>query len=365
MGCKVDILIAVAQRGGVENIIKLMIPYLRKNRDWEIRVVQLVWEGDKWTDEETAFYPLLEGRKGHHLEEFVSVYAEFLKENGSPDIVLATAWPYMCYVAKKANNMVGTPDTKVVSWLHAPVERYEAAGFGGYAYLALADAHLAISQLIAGSIASRLPGAKVLFVKNPVDFSKCRLVKSEHVSCKTEVKKLYFVGRLSEEKRLDLIIRAMQGLSGMWELHIVGDSEKAAFTQKLKRLAEECQVSEDICWLGWQENPWECAGEADALILASEYEGFPLAAIEALANGIPVIATPVSGITELIRPGVNGYIFPSGDWQMLHQILRMIATNQFPAIDPEVCKQSVAEHAPEHALADFSVKVESVLDATI
>ena len=132
----------------------------------------------------------------------------------------------------------------------------------------------------------------------------------------------------------------------------------------MKLLADECQLEEDICWMGWQPRPWELAGEADALILASDYEGFPLVAIEALSNGIPVISTPVSGIVELIKPGVNGYIFANGDWQMLHQILLMIATNQFPAIDPEVCKQSVAEHTPETALADFAAKVESLLSAT-
>ena len=190
MGYKVDILLAVAQRGGVENIINLMIPYLRNNRGWKIRVVQLVWEGNRWTDEDADFHPLLEGRKGHHLEEFVSAYAKFLKENGSPDVVLATAWPYMCYVAKKACNMVGMPDTKVVSWLHAPVERYEAAGFGGYAHLALADAHLAISKLIAGSITSNLPEAQVLEVKNPVDFTKCNPMYIKSALKKTEFKKM-------------------------------------------------------------------------------------------------------------------------------------------------------------------------------
>ena len=90
---KIDILLAVAEKGGAENVINMVVPYLQNQRNWDVRVVQLVWEGHTWTDKETPFYPLLMGREGHTLEEFVEAYAGFLKENGIPDMVLATAWP--------------------------------------------------------------------------------------------------------------------------------------------------------------------------------------------------------------------------------------------------------------------------------
>lgn len=357
----IDILIAVAEKGGVENIINMAVPYFQKQQKWDVRVVQLVWEGYTWTDKDTPFYPLLRGREGHTLEEFVTVYAEFLKDNGTPDVILATAWPYMCYVGKKALAMQGQgSSSRVISWLHAPVEQYEKAGYGGYSYLALADIHLAISQLIYEGLKEKFQDKLMVRVNNPVDFSKSVVRKDKSVSRETKCKKLYYVGRIAVEKRLDVIIRALGAANSVWELWIIGEGE-ADLRNALKRLADECYVSRRIHWMGWKKNPWEYAVLADALVLASEFEGFPLVAIEALANGIPVIATPVSGITELISPGVNGYMFPQEDWGFLANILNMMSEGKFPAIQPKSCKESVEKFDADIALADFSDKLQKLI----
>ena len=97
----IDIVIAVAERGGVENVINDTALYLKED-GWIVRIVQLVWEGINWTREGILFFPLLYGRAGHNLMEFTEAYMNFLHEKGKPDIVLATAWPYMSYVAQKA-----------------------------------------------------------------------------------------------------------------------------------------------------------------------------------------------------------------------------------------------------------------------
>lgn len=352
----IDILIAVAEKGGVENIINMVVPYFRNQRKWDVRVVQLVWEGYTWTDKDTPFYPLLRGREGHTLEEFVKVYAEFLKDNGVPDVVLATAWPYTCYIGKKALVMQDGSDTKVISWLHAPVEQYEKAGYGGYSYLALADMHLTISQLLYEGLKEKFSDKLMVRVNNPVDFSKSVVQNGKTVSREAKCKKLYYVGRIAVEKRLDVIIRALGAASSAWELWIIGDGD-ANLRSSLKGLADECHVSKRIHWMGWKKNPWEYAASADALVLASEFEGFPLVAIEALANGVPVISTPVSGITELISPGVNGYIFPKEDWKFLANILNMMAEGKLPAIQPEECKKSAASYDKKQAIPDFACKI--------
>lgn len=355
----VDILIAVAEKGGVENIIKMMVPYLEKQRGWNVRVVQLVWEGVCWTDEGTQYYPLLYGKDGHDLNEFVEAYVAFMKENGAPDVVLATAWPYMCYVAKKALAMTGNHSKKVVSWLHAPVERYKMAGYGGYEQLALADVHFSISKAIYDGIKNALPDSRVFMVRNPIDFDKCTKVNRKDENKNRVGLNLYFVGRISEEKRLEDIVNAFAMNAGECSLYIIGSGDDKYETH-IKTLIEQKELSEFVHWLGWRENPWEYVYDADAIILASEYEGFPLVAIESLANGIPVISTPVSGIVELIKPGVNGYLYPTGDWQTLAKILNMILTGMFPKIDEDVCRESVQEFAAVKAMDDFATKVEEI-----
>ena len=353
---KIDILLAVAEKSGGENVINMVVPYLQNQRNWDVRIVQLVWEGYTWTDKETSFYPLLWGREGHTLEEFVEVYAGFLKDNGIPDMVLATAWPYMCYVGKKALAMLGARDKKIISWLHAPVERYEASGYGGYAYMALADAHLAISRFIYDELKCNLADKLVVSVKNPVDFSKIVSKDNKSILREAASKKLLFVGRMSEQKRLDVIRRALSVADAVWQLWVVGDGE-AEIKTALKQLANHLHLRDRIHWMGWKSNPWEYASEADALVLASEFEGFALVAIEALARGIPVISTPVSGIPELISPGVNGYVFPKEDWGFLARILNMMAQGKLPAISPEDCINSAAPYEKEIAITDFTCKL--------
>lgn len=354
---KVDILIPVAEKGGCENIINMLVPFLQKERNWDIRVVQLIYEDITWIKDRIPYFPLLQGRYGHNLEELVTSYADFLNTNGNPDVILATAWPFMCYIAKKAVSMTHSLNTFIFSWLHAPVKRYAEAGFGSFQHIALANAHLTISNSIADEITFNLPNSIIIPVHNPVDFEASKISVSKHTE-HTPSKNLYFIGRVSEEKRIDLMIRALTNTNGAFKLCIIGEGEKA-LTEKLYKLAKKLHVSEYIEWLGWQNSPWQHVKDAEALILASDYEGFPLSAIEALSNGIPVISTPVSGITDVITPGTNGYLFPFGDWQTLHKILMLIADDKLPPISPNACFKSVEHHNMNYALLDFSNKIET------
>ena len=146
----IDIVIGVADRGGVENVINMTGAYLIQH-DLRVRVVQLVWEHHAWVDEGIEFYWLSDEREGWDIGGFAGAYADFLRSHDNPDLILATNWPYMSLIARKAIDMAGV-SCLIGSWLHNPIERYKAAGFGGIEALAYADFHLAISSKIAGDI---------------------------------------------------------------------------------------------------------------------------------------------------------------------------------------------------------------------
>ncbi len=348
---KVDILVPVGEKGGVENVINDTVPYLQE-QGISVRIVQLVWEEVPWVLSGIPFYPLIKGKDGHCLAEFIQVYKDFLLENGVPDCILATSWPSMCYVAKRVIGELHLLRTMVISWLHAPVKRYVDAGFGGYEHLKMADAHFAISEDIREDLLSHFADTPISKIYNPVDFARCMKAKSSLAT--KEKHKLYFVGRVSEEKRLDVILQGIAVTNGEWELHIIGDDDNKHGTN-MKELARKLGIQQDVHWYGWHNSPWEMVDGADAVVLASEYEGFPLTAIEAQANGIPVVSTPVSGIKELIQDGVNGYIFPFGNWKMLGQVLCRIADNSF--ISSEICKSKVEVFEKEAAIRDFHEKL--------
>lgn len=362
---KIDILVAVGEKGGVENVINMTVPYLQE-QGMEIRVVQLVSSGVNWTSNGIPHYNLLEGLQDHTLLEFSESYAHFMSEHGVPDCVLATAWPSMCYVAKKASLLVDKSDTPVISWLHAPVKRYEDAGYGSYNHLELADAHFAISKKIYEDIQAHFPNDIVEYIRNPVNFEQCITNTSTtsnvttNIGMNNQANRLYYVGRVSEEKRLDVIIQGVAAAGDSWELYVIGD-DNSRHGQDMKKLAKLLGAEQRIHWLGWQQHPWKKVEGAAAVVVASEYEGFCLAAVEAQANGIPVITTPVGVMPDIIVNGMNGYIYPFGDWKKLSDILYGMSTKQLPPLDANACVNSAQPFEKNRAVADFYQKLCKVL----
>jgi UDP-D-galactose:(glucosyl)LPS alpha-1,6-D-galactosyltransferase len=85
-------------------------------------------------------------------------------------------------------------------------------------------------------------------------------------------------------------------------------------------------------------------------------------ALEGLARGIPVISTPVEGLAECIKPGVNGYLYEKGSSEGLAEVLDAVAAGVLPDIQPEACVSSVAKYEKETVLSDIVSKIEKLLN---
>lgn len=353
-----DFLVPVAGAGGVERIVSTVACYLNRN-GFHIRIVQLTSDGNRWFDSELEVYPILINKKAHDMDELSLLYATFLSQYGVPDIVIATTWPYLIMTARKALAASNSP-CKVISWLHGPLWEYDRYGAGGIECMRQADYHLCISQKAANILIQDNPNVSLSVTYNPVSMDRFNPVTAYHKESRT----LQFVGRLSPEKHIEDILEAIHLINTThpeqtWKLKIIGAGEMCA---KLMSIVQELNIAEYVSFLGWQSNPWEDCHDVTATILASEYEGSPLCAIESLANGIPVLSTPVDGITELINPGVNGWLFPIHDSQALADILEYIATNKLPDISPASCISSVSAYEAETALAAFKNALHDAMD---
>lgn len=93
-------------------------------------------------------------------------------------------------------------------------------------------------------------------------------------------------------------------------LMLIGDGPERSTAEYL---ALRLGVADRIHFLGKQDNVNELLPLADLMLMPSEMESFGLAALEAMACGVPTIATRVGGVPELITDGVNGMLFPVGD----------------------------------------------------
>ncbi len=265
------------------------------------------------------------------LQYCAEAYSHFIDECGAPDICIATWIPLLttaCYIVKENHKS----DMKIVSWIHSGIDVYKQSGWGGIEHLQHADYHLCISGSIQGDILAAYPNAITFLIGNPVNsVALDSYTPDAHTLC--------FVGRLSSEKRVDIILKALANAKDKsWKLLIAGEGSE---TEKLMELSNRLGLKSRVSFLGWQEHPWEAVCEASALLIASDYEGFCISALEASSLGMTVISTPVSGCTDYIIPGENGFFFDNRNPVNLTAILDFISSGKLSLCNQEQCRKSV------------------------
>jgi glycosyltransferase involved in cell wall biosynthesis len=131
-----------------------------------------------------------------------------------------------------------------------------------------------------------------------------------------------FVGSEWRRKGLDAAIGALAHAPG-WDLLVVGSGDRERYEQ----LAESLGVAGSIHWIGVSRDVAPLYQLADALVFPTSYEAFPLVALEAAASGLPLLATPVNGIRELVRDGENGFLI-SADPLDIGARLRLVGSDR-------------------------------------
>jgi glycosyltransferase involved in cell wall biosynthesis len=138
--------------------------------------------------------------------------------------------------------------------------------------------------------------------------------------------RLLNIGRLSGAKGQLLLLEAARRLADEgvpFAIDIVGDGELRG---SIEAFVARHGLGDRVRLLGWQTGP-EVQGHlerARALVLPSFAEGLPVVLMEALALGRPVIATAIAGVSELVRPGENGWLIPAGSVDALVTAMREV-----------------------------------------
>lgn len=136
--------------------------------------------------------------------------------------------------------------------------------------------------------------------------------------------RLLYVGRIHPEKNLGILIKQLAALpssrKSSVELTVIGDGVERA---DLKLLSEKIGIASNIRWLGWQpkEELPKFYRTADVLVNPSYYEGMPNVVLEAMATGVPVVASDVPGNRSVVVPNVTGVLFPLDDPNTLGDLI--------------------------------------------
>ena len=142
--------------------------------------------------------------------------------------------------------------------------------------------------------------------------------------------KIVFLGRLCQRKGTFDLIRAFgnlpERLRNCSELILAGDGD----IEQCQLLASRLNLARQVSFLGLidtQERD-SLLAKADIYVLPTYNEGLPLALLEAMAWGLPVITTPVSGIPDIVEDNKNGLLANPGDIQKLSEALQLLIENE-------------------------------------
>ncbi|MGB5934215.1 MAG: glycosyltransferase family 4 protein, partial [Anaerolineae bacterium] len=179
------------------------------------------------------------------------------------------------------------------------------------------DAFIAVSQEIASELqAGGIPEEKIKRIPYALETDHFRpLNGKERTALRrqlglTEDLWTCFTGRLVEEKGIDLLLHAWAEVvqrEPAARLLIVGDGDKRSC---LEELADRLDLNRHVHFTGGVTDTVHYLQACDMYVQPSFTEGLPIAVLEAMACGLPVLATAVGGVTDLMRDGQNGLVSP-------------------------------------------------------
>ena len=202
-----------------------------------------------------------------------------------------------------------------------------------YDWLDRQTAYFAASVFaVSPQIAQRLP-VKVRVVDNFVDTAGLKISQGQQIA---------FVGRLSREKGPDYFLSLANQFHDT-HFHVYGDGPLA---QQLKTAAPW-----NLHFYGQQDDMTQVWPKIGLLVMPSRHEGLPMAALEAMARGIPVLASRVGALDQLLDSGMNGWLVAPGDHDALAQRLMQWTTMT------EQQKYSLKHAARQKILQRFSADI--------
>jgi glycosyltransferase involved in cell wall biosynthesis len=162
-----------------------------------------------------------------------------------------------------------------------------------------------------------IPGSRVVTIHNGIDpdrFARlpARAAARAELGLPADRVLIGGVGQLARYKGYDVLIRAFAGVAGRCPQADLVIAGTGPLREELEALADRLGARGRIHFLGFQPDVLRVLAALDIYVLASICEALPYALLEAMAAGLPVLATAVGGVPEVIEPGVSGLLVAPG-----------------------------------------------------
>jgi len=306
--------------GGAERVVSRVLRHLDRTRFRPVLI--LIEKKGVYLEDVPPDVPILDcGRgAGGGRWKWVRTFSGFLKTE-RPDVLMSFLW-YANAFAVLGRYLSGVKTRLILSERSTVLGSREGILEETVRRLVIRFLYGAADRIVVNSESLRSqftdhfgfsPG-DVLTIHNPLDIDAI-LVQStageNAVLGGGRGETVVGMGRFTREKGFDLLIRAMARVRAPAKLLLLGEGKDG---EKLRRLVEETGVSAKVEFLGFRKNPYPVLRDATVFVLPSRYEGFPNGLAEAMALGVPCLATRCrTGPEELIADGENGLLIPVED----------------------------------------------------
>ena len=184
-----------------------------------------------------------------------------------------------------------------------------------------------------------LKPASVRTIYNPFEFDALRRLATAPGEPLPEEPYLLHVGRAANQKRIDVLLDALRLAGGTLPLVMLTNHP-----DKVARLAKRHGVAPRVRPVAFRQNPYPWMAHAELVILSSDYEGFPLVLIEALAVGTPVVSTDCPhGPAEILTGPLARWLVPVGDPAALGTAINAALTANIDPGSAPILSQLTAE----------------------
>lgn len=307
--------IPTLDRSGAEKQLALLAAGLPRD-EFDTHVAVLTRDGPLRADLERAKVPTTLIGKRWKVDPGAYLRLKRLIERLRPDLVHTWLFAAHCY-GRVAASRAGVPRVVAGERCVDPWKRWHELAI---------DRRLArrTDRIVVNSSGVRdfytqagIPAEKFTIIPNGVEgaapFPYSRAETRSELGLPSDAKLIAAIGRLWPQKKVDVLIWATDLLKTIRDdvhLLVLGDGPLRA---RLERFARQARVDDRVHFLGRRDDVPKLLPACDMLWLASEFEGLPNVILEAMAAGLPVVATDIPGNRDLVTPEQTGYLVPLGD----------------------------------------------------
>ncbi len=345
--------------GGAEKLLTEMVPALVQEG---CQVDVLLLNGDK-----TPFYKQLAAGKYGNIYSLGKTFynplyiVKIIPYLSKYNIVHVHLFPaqYFAAIAK----MIGNKNVKLVFTEHSTsnkrIENNKFKRIEKFIY-SFYDKVICITQEVKNKLVEKLdlPQEKLIVIQNGIkiqDIKNAPKADRSNFGYFENERLLVMVAGFREQKDQDTLIRTLSLLPEKYKLLLIGDGERKDI---LKNLVKEIGVENRVNFLGIRSDVYSLLKMCDIAVLSSHIEGFGLAAVEAMACGVPLVASDVDGLAQVVNGG--GILFKKGSEENLKMKIISLENIEYYKEISEKCLSKSREFDIKK-LVDSTIKLYSDL----